>query len=257
MARPPRKKAQSGFYHVMMRGNGRMVIFADNEDRHLFLTCLEEALGRAEIKLIAWCLMDNHCHLLLSDEHDNLSEAMHDMATRYALHFNKKTDHVGSVFQGRFARKAIESNDYLLRAVRYIHNNPCEIGVARDQYFWSSYHEYVGMPRLIDSSIVLELIGGKSRFAEFSAEEASSYRPFASKRVGTQELLQEAGKVLGDIDPMQVKSLAPSKQESALKKLAYAGFSERQMERATGIGRYRIARMLASELPNAKLPNAS
>ena len=100
MARPPRKKAQRGFYHVMIRGNGRMVVFTDNEDRHYFLSCLEEALKRAEIKLIAWCLMDNHCHLLLSDEHDNLSEAMHNVATRYALHFNKNTGHIESVFQG-------------------------------------------------------------------------------------------------------------------------------------------------------------
>lgn len=248
MARTPRKKAQSGYYHVMMRGNGRMVIFTDTEDRYCFLTCLEEALEPAEIKLIAWCLMDNHCHLLLSDDYDNLSEAMHNIATRYALHFNNKTGHVGSVFQGRFASKPIESNDYLLRAVRYIHNNPCETGVAREQFFWSSYHEYVGSPNLIDSSIVLELIGGKDRFAEFSAEKTSSYRPFASRRIGGKELLREVSSTLDGIDPMQVKSLAPRKQESALRKLARAGFSERQMERATGIGRYRIARILASNL---------
>lgn len=248
MARPPRKKAQSGFYHVMIRGSGRMVIFTDNEDRYYFLSCLEAALKRAEIKLIAWCLMDNHCHLLLSDEHDNLSEAMHNVATRYALHFNKKTGHIGSVFQGRFASKAIESNDYLLRAVRYIHNNPCETGIAREQYFWSSYHEYTGSPRLIDSSVVLELIGGKDRFVEFSAEESSSYRPFASRRIGGQELLHEMSGALDGIDPMQVKSLAPCKQEPALRKLARAGFSERQIERATGIGRYRIARILANRL---------
>lgn len=248
MARAPRKKAQSGYYHVMMRGNGRMVIFTDTEDRYYFLTCLEEALEHAEIKLIAWCLMDNHCHLLLSDEHDNLSEAMHNIATRYALHFNNKTGHIGSVFQGRFASRPIESNDYLLRAVRYIHNNPCETGVAREQYFWSSYHEYTGSPNLIDSSIVLELIGGKDRFVEFSAEETSSYRPFACRRIDGQELLREVSSTLDGIDPIQVKSLAPRKQESALRKLAHAGFSERQIERATGIGRYRIARILASEL---------
>ena len=249
MTRPPRKKAQSGFYHVMMRGNGRMVIFNDNEDRYFFLTCLEGAFARTNIALIAWCLMDNHCHLLLSDANDNLSEAMHDIATRYALHFNQKTGHVGSVFQGRFTSKAIESNEYLLQAVRYIHNNPSETGVARDQYVWSSYREYVDTPRLIDSSVVLELIGGRAQFEAFSAKEVSMYRPLASRRIGAEELLREARKTLGDIDPMCTPSLSPTEQESALKKLACAGFSVRQIERATGVGRYRIARILGKKTP--------
>ena len=107
MARQPRQRSQSGFYHVMVRGNGRQVIFSNDTDRRAFLHMLRTCLGDNGIELIAWCLMDNHAHLLVSDRDAELTAMMHALETRYARYFNETTGHVGSVFQGRFKSKAI------------------------------------------------------------------------------------------------------------------------------------------------------
>ena len=70
MARQPRQRSRSGFYHVMVRGNGRQVIFSNDADRRAFLRMLRTCLRDNDIELVAWCLMDNHAHLLVSDRDD-------------------------------------------------------------------------------------------------------------------------------------------------------------------------------------------
>ena len=73
MARQPRQRSRSGFYHVMVRGNGRQVIFSNDADRRAFLRMLRTCLRDNDIELVAWCLMDNHAHLLVSDRDDELT----------------------------------------------------------------------------------------------------------------------------------------------------------------------------------------
>lgn len=68
MVRKARARAETGFYHVVLRGNGRQVIFNDDADRCEFLRLLRRAANVDSVRIIAWCLMDNHVHVLLSDE---------------------------------------------------------------------------------------------------------------------------------------------------------------------------------------------
>ena len=88
MPRIARRVAESGFYHVVLKGNGGQIIFDDDEDRRAFLAALSSSLEDTELSLIAWCLMSTHVHLLLSDESGCLSSAMHSLATKYAGYFN-------------------------------------------------------------------------------------------------------------------------------------------------------------------------
>ena len=128
MPRRARRSSESGYYHVMLRGNGRQVIFEDDLDRREFLRELSETMAQSGVSIVAWCLMSNHVHLLLADEQGSLSTAVHHLATRYARHFNRRTGHVGSVFDGRFKSVPVESDVQLLAAVRYIHENPVRAG---------------------------------------------------------------------------------------------------------------------------------
>ena len=124
MPRGPRKQSEQGYYHVMLRGAGRQILFEEDRDRHEFLGHLTDAMPVFCIELIAWCLMDNHVHLLVCDPKNQLASFMHAVSTRYALYYNAKSGHVEPVFQGRFKSKPIDTDEYLLQAVRYIHDNP-------------------------------------------------------------------------------------------------------------------------------------
>ena len=257
MARQPRTISHSGYYHVMLRGNGRMVIFSDDADRRTFLRMLSERLHATSIKLIAWCLMENHVHLLLSDQNGEFVDMMHSLETSYARYFNMKTGHVGSVFQGRFKSKAIETDDYLLQAVRYIHDNPLDRGISRSSYPWSSYREYTGVPSLITPEPILELIGGRGGFIEFSSNSGRDSYTFAVERnANDTELVDQARRALKGMAPHLVKTLPAQQRLACLTLLKASGFSIRKIERVTGLGRNLIQRELAKNARNAKDPEA-
>ena len=247
MPRCARRIAESGYYHVMLRGNGKQVIFYDDLDRREFLRALGDAVVSGGLSLVAWCLMTNHVHLLLIDELGRLSQGVHDLATRYAGYFNKRTGHVGSVFDGRFRSVPVESDDQLLAAVLYIHENPAKAGIWSGlDYPWSSYRAYVGDreatdARLTDVRHVLDLVGGPDAFAQISAEaRPSGYYFKIGARVPEEDVAEAARAAIYPLDPAELKSLEGPARNRALLAMRDEGLSVRQMERLTGIGRYAI-----------------
>ena len=244
MPRGPRRVAESGHYHVVLKGNGKQVIFEDDADRRVFLDVLSRSLGDAQIVLLAWCLMSNHVHLLLSDPSGRLSSAMHSLATRYAGHFNSKTGHTGSVFDGRFKSIPVESDRQLLAAVRYIHDNPRKAGICpAGDYPWSSFGEYLGKPTLTDVSTVLDLVGGVDGFlALMSSNQPNGYCFRTGRWVSDDDALEVARAVLHPADPSSVKESDDVERGRILLALREAGLTIKQIERVTGIGRYAVER---------------
>lgn len=145
MSRQRRKLSSSQIYHVMLRGNSGRDIFIDDEDRHRFLNILTDKKKDNEFVLYAYCLMDNHIHLLLKENKDNISHIMKRIGTAYAVYFNKKYQQNGHLFQDRFKSEVIEGELYLLAVIRYIHNNPLKARLVKlpEDYKWSSYSEYL------------------------------------------------------------------------------------------------------------------
>ena len=251
MPRSARRIAESGFYHVMLRGNGGQIIFDDDADRHAFLAALSAMLEDPGLSLIAWCLMSTHVHLLLSDESGNLSSAMHGLATRYAGRFNSRTGHIGSVFAGRFKSVPVESNAQLIAAVRYIHDNPKKAGICpASEYPWSSYREYVDKPFMTDVGVVLDLVGGADAFAALSAEgRPTGYCFRTGTRIPDEDAFDIARAVTYPADPRALASEGGAKRSRALLALRDAGLTLKQIVRVTGIGRYAIEKgiLLAGE----------
>ena len=247
MPRTSRTRSESGFYHVILRGNGKQLLFESDEDRARFLTLLRVKTRAGGISVIAWCLMSNHIHLLLDDPQGNLSHAMHALATAYARHFNDASSHVGVVFQGRFTSVPIADERQLLRAVRYIHDNPEKAGIApAREYRWSSYGEYLSGAHLISDELVLGLIGGREHFEEFSrSDRYSGYYVRSGKRVSDDDVLLAARSVLDDVTPTEVKGLEKACRDDALRALRQAGLTCKQIERLTGIGASVISRVTA------------
>ena len=164
MPRKPRRLLDTGYYHIVLKGSGNQILFESEGDYRKFLSYLYEFAARHKLQLIAWCLMSNHVHLVVLDTAQALSSCIHDLATAYAVHFNRCNGHSGPVFDGRFHSVLIESDEQFLSAVRYVHDNPQRASIcSASDYPWSSYGEYLHPESsLVKTDVLFDLIGGKS-----------------------------------------------------------------------------------------------
>lgn len=157
MPREGRKISYSGFYHVMIRGVNKEIIFKDDRDRRNFLHLLKYYKIKLNCNVHAYCLMDNHVHILIEDNNNKLGELMRNVSCVYAGEFNKKYKRVGHLFQERFKSQNVENDYYLLRLVRYIHRNPEKAGICKtEEYKWSSYREYIYGEKIIERKFILK-----------------------------------------------------------------------------------------------------
>ncbi|MGI6492579.1 MAG: REP-associated tyrosine transposase [Pelotomaculum sp.] len=173
MARKPRQFSDTGIYHVMLRGNERKNIFQDDGHKRRFLDGIDAKRKEADFAVYAYCIMDNHVHLLINIKEQDLSSIMKGIAVRYAVFYNWHQSRVGHVFQDRFKSETIQDDRHLLAAVRYIHNNPVKAGMVEKaaDYRWSSYAEYL-QPKSrdwLDTEFVLSIFSdnGKMALKEF------------------------------------------------------------------------------------------
>lgn len=146
MARKPRVHLPGGYYHVMMRGNLGSKLFFSDADRTRFLFLIQQGLERYGHRVHAFCLMDNHVHLLIQVGEVPLSRIIQNICFRYTRYINHQKKSIGHLFQGRFKAILIDADSYLLELVRYIHLNPVRAGLCKsaDEFSWTSYHAYTG-----------------------------------------------------------------------------------------------------------------
>ena len=149
MARPLRLEFPGALYHLTARGNGRAAIFLDDFDRRAFLSILGDVVERYNWICHAYCLMNNHYHLLIETPDANLSEGMRQLNGVYTQTFNRRRGSVGHVFQGRFKSIVVDKNSYLLELCRYIVLNPVRAGMVGHpkEYPWSSFKSTAGFGR--------------------------------------------------------------------------------------------------------------
>ncbi len=159
MARPLRIEFPGAIYHVTSRGDRREAIFEDDVDRDIFLAALGQALVRFDAVALAYCLMDNHYHLVIHTRRANLSKLMQQINGVYTQAYNRRHMKVGHLFQGRFKGILVDEHAYLLEVCRYVDLNPVRARMVRDpgKWPWSSYRAHVGLslsPDWLDTSAV-------------------------------------------------------------------------------------------------------
>jgi len=164
----------------MLRGNERKKIFLDDGDHERFMDILLKKKNETQLLIYAYCLMDNHIHLVVRDDQNEISKIMKGIATSYAMFINVKYNRVGHVFQDRFKSEPIEDERYLMSVIRYVHNNPVKAKIVEkpDLYEWSSYRSYVSPEETAIAEVryILGMIGGNlneaiQEFKRFSNEQ--------------------------------------------------------------------------------------
>ena len=133
MSRPLRILYAGAFYHVTARGNEKKTIFKNERDRERFLLYAEAAVQRYGAVIHAYCLMDNHYHLLIQTPLANLSEIMQYINGSYTTYINTKRQRVGHLFQGRYKAILIDADTYAQELSRYIHLNPIRVGMVLEK----------------------------------------------------------------------------------------------------------------------------
>lgn len=183
MARPLRLSYLGALYHVTARGNARQPIYIADEDRRLFLAVLAHVVERCAWLCHAYCLMDNHYHLLIETPRGNLSAGMRQVNGIYTQRFNRRHGRVGHLFQGRFKAILVERESYLLELCRYVVLNPVRADVVKrpETYPWSSYRATAGLeppPPWLSRDWLLAQLSSRRAVAE------RRYRQFVQEGIG-------------------------------------------------------------------------
>jgi putative transposase len=177
---------------VTARGNARQAIVLDDRDRALFLVCLGDVVLRFGWICHAYCLMDNHYHLLIETQEGNVSRGMRQLNGVFTQRMNRCHGRVGHLFQGRFKAIIVERESYLLELCRYIVLNPIRAGMVTqlERYPWSSYPATRGLVECLgwfNPDWVLTQFGGprakaQRRYAQFVTEGTSLPSPWSAVR---------------------------------------------------------------------------
>lgn len=142
MSRLPRYFIPNTPFHVILRGNNRAPIFANDEDRQFFRDVLLAAVKRQGVSVHSYVFMTNHVHLLASPSHaDSLPKALQSLGRRYVQYFNHRYQRTGTLWEGRYRATVVDAEPYMLECMRYIELNPVRAGMVKHpaDFSWSSF----------------------------------------------------------------------------------------------------------------------
>ena len=196
MARPLRIQYPGAVYHITSRGNEKKAIYKEDRDRKDFLDLLQQVNKRYHWICHAYCLMDNHYHLLIETPEGNLSLGMRQLNGVYTQLFNARHKRSGHLFQGRYKAIHIEKESHLLEVCRYVVLNPVRARLRKrpEDWKWSSYPGTAGSApahRCVTTDWVL------GQFGRTTGRAQEEYRRYVQDGMGEKTLWNDVkGQVL-------------------------------------------------------------
>jgi len=162
----------NSYNHVMNKGLKGEIIFQNSDLKKKFLELINKNKNRYGIKVIAYCIMQNHFHLIVKNEKGNLSEFMKKIEGDFGLYYRKYIGGKGYVFITRFKSTLIQEDVYLKTAIVYVLLNPVRAEYTKyiDEYPWSSYNEYFSNSneRITDNNFVESIFGNISQLNKYA-----------------------------------------------------------------------------------------
>ena len=254
----PRKKrvlSATGIYHVVIKGTNSQLMFEEKRDYLKYLDILEYQKSECDFKVYAYCLMSNHVHLLIHSSSTPLDIIFKKVNTTYSCWFNMKYRRTGPLQDGRFYSEPVDNEEYFLCVLRYIHCNPAKAGIEKypgEKYEWSSFFSYAdSLDDFVDTSVVLEQIGGLNNFMEFHSSsnnddclDINKVKKRIPDEVATA-IIKEICNVTATTD---VSKFPTMKRNGYVRQCKERGVSANQLNRLTGIPKGIINRILANRL---------
>lgn len=224
MSRQSRNKIITSFFHVMTQGINKSYMFEKEQEIKHYIDIMYKINNKYNVKIIAYCIMNNHAHLLLKVQAiEDLSGFMHNLNTQYAIFYNKRNNRVGYVFRDRYKSQGIYTEKQLYNCISYIFYNPVKAGICKkpENYPYSNYKE------------------SKFNIAEPQVEE--DFIEIDEEKKSTSQIIKEY------LNGEDIKCIINNKEE--LKKITTylklkKGISYRKIEKELGIGREKLRKLL-------------
>ncbi len=191
MPRSPRVDVANMVYHVINRANNRMRIFESDADYKVFEKILEDAVLVRDIKIISYCIMPNHWHIIFQTTRDGqLSEVLQWVTTTHATRWNTFRNNLGGghLYQGRYKSFTVETNNYLLELIRYVERNPVRASLVPRAEDWK-YSSHFRRKNKLDHWLSDTIIELPKNYTEWVNEK--------EKDIGEMRCSVNKGKPLG------------------------------------------------------------
>jgi REP element-mobilizing transposase RayT len=176
------------YHHVMNRGLVGSNIFLGDKLKSYFLNFLSKKSKKLKIRLLAYCIMDNHYHLILQNSSGKLSGFMKQLNGHYGIIYRKNKGERGYVFQGRYKSTLIQEGPYLRMSIVYVLLNPVRAGLVENpyDYKWSSIGEYFidNKKSIVDKVFIEDIFQSKTTFDELLGEWSVKDLPVKRTRFG-------------------------------------------------------------------------
>jgi putative transposase len=201
MARLPRLHVAGGCYHVILRGNHREDIFSDAEDRYVLNGIVAESMQKYGARSLGFCWMTNHLRTLVQIADDALGKVMQRIAARYSRHRHQQLRTTGHLFERRYRAWPVDTDQYFVTLLRYIHRNPVEAEMVKsvNDYPWSSHQAYLGLESFnwLNVEFGLSLFGKTISTARQSYQMLMNQESYASEARVLEEAHPDDPRVLG------------------------------------------------------------
>lgn len=247
MSRKPREFGSTGFYHVILRGNNKQNLFVDDADRKFFIKKLKQYSAELNIVVHAYCLMNNHVHILIGNvaENNSLSLLVQKIANSYVFYFNRKYDRCGHLFQGRFKSEPVLDDVYFKTVYRYILQNCEKAGLGKaTQYRWNSFWAFKesGGTDFVDVKYISNLFGSRKELMKFvEQQETQNCMEYENMLIFSDDrAIKLIKKILRISSPYSLERLTIDEQICKCGILRKEGLSISQISRITGISRFII-----------------
>jgi len=208
MTRAARLYCPGGIFHIVSRCLNRERLIGDDDERAYYLGLLGRVLARTDHRVLAWCLMSNHVHLVIEAGKDPLARLMKPLHVGYATWKNQRDGRLGPVFAERYRSILVERETHLDELVRYVHLNPVRACVVTtpDASTWTSHRCYLGLdspPPWLRVGPVLERfcrdpVEARARYAAFVLEGLDGPREPTWSGEGHKGLAGLARRAVGD-----------------------------------------------------------
>lgn len=277
MARPLRLEFAGALYHVTSRGDRQDDIYESDDDRLRFLSVLAEVCDVFNWVCHAYCLMDNHYHLLIETPDANLSKGMRQLNGVYTQQFNRHHSRVGHVFQGRYKAIHVERESYLLELARYIVLNPVRARMVHkaEEWPWSSYRLTIGQeqaqPWLHTDWLLAAFAKSKKaairKYKVFVAEGKNQPSPWEKLRnqvfLGNDEFVEDMRKLIGGekelseipssqrrpkaLELSEYEDQAENRNDAIYEAYRSGGYTQKQIGDYFGLHYARVSRIIKAQ----------
>ena len=198
-----------------MRGNNRGNLFNDDEDRLRYLTTLKRFKVKYDFLLYAYVLMDNHVHMIINSNNEDISKIMQSIEISYTYYFNKKYNRVGHLFQDRFKSIIINDDSYIVNLSKYIHNNPKRAHMVPygSDYIWSSCRAYTSFGyddlKILDTGFILGYFSknvklSKLRYLSYMLDDSDDH---AIDKMLKDDINKNSCKKIKNVQKLNIRSI--------------------------------------------------